>query len=86
MTSLQLSTGNIERGWNDPPVFLYDAAAPPVTQRDTPVKKHALNKRVAFPGMTGSPTTSSPGTASQNSAPTGAAAIADTKESTISGN
>lgn len=37
--------GNPDRGWNDPPVFDYQAAS---TVQSSP-RRHLLNKRVAFP-------------------------------------
>lgn len=43
------STGNLERGWNDPPVFLYNGSVPQTSNAALTTKRQPLTKRVAFP-------------------------------------
>ncbi|CAH1778413.1 unnamed protein product [Owenia fusiformis] len=47
--------GNHERGWNDPPMFLYNAQLQSDSTK-TPKGRTQLNKRVAFPADYSSPT------------------------------
>lgn len=56
-------------GWNDPPVFSYDAVTA-IAQSKTPKRGLLLNKRVAFP-LSSQPPSDMPPTMPANSIPSG---------------
>ena len=46
-------TGNAERGWNDPPMFLHTPGVTAPPQGPSPAKRTPLTKRIAHPGLYG---------------------------------
>ena len=60
-------SGNIERGWNDPPVFLHSVTDSKPGESVTPGKRTLLTKRVAHAGLYGNTTNNPSLTNSQQS-------------------
>jgi len=60
---LSIRSGNYDRAWNDPPVFSLEVNG---TVKSVPTK---LNKRVAYPGISSSPTPAASGSVTSGSLP-----------------